>query len=203
MDRETHQRPAGLRTHVLVCIGAAVVAMIERQSIADVYKLDTESINVSVGRLTAGVITGIGFLGAGTILSDERRVIGLTTAASLWCTGCLGLAIGAGYLFITAMGCFVILLVLKGMQKLLDLPDKKLLKVQLAEEEYCSDMLEQFFDEQDIKILDAKLKTNREGAEHMITLEYQLSVPRKANLEEYIDKLTSERKIRKASIRKF
>lgn len=203
IDRETHQRPAGLRTHVLVCLGAAVVAMIEQQSIADVQGIASSGINVSVGRLTAGVITGIGFLGAGTILSDDMRIIGLTTAASLWCTGCLGLAVGAGYIFIAAMGCFTILLVLKVLQNVLDLPDKMLLKVQLMEGQSDSELIEQFFEQEDIKLLDKKMKTHQEGEKHISTLEYRLSVPRNADLEGYIDKLSGEQRVRKASIKKL
>lgn len=119
IDRETHHRPAGLRTHVLVCIGAAIIALIEQLTVADVIGLRSEQINVSMGRLTATVISGIGFIGAGTIMFSERRVIGLTTAASLWCTAGLGLAVGAGYLVLALICCIVILLVLKVLQRVL------------------------------------------------------------------------------------
>ncbi len=187
---------------MLVCLGSAVIAMIERQSIADVHALSAENINVSVGRLTAGVITGIGFLGAGTILSEDRRIIGLTTAASLWCTGCLGLAIGAGYIFIAAMGCAVILLVLKVLQNMLDIPERRILKVQSTDSKKMSDMLEHFFDQNDIRVLDVDMKTSHDGETYVSTFEYRLSVPRKAKLEEYIDELSSENTIRKATIRK-
>ena len=98
-DREMKNRPAGMRTHVLVCLGAAIVALIEQMMIAQVVQLHAVGlIDVSTGRMMASVVSGIGFLGVGTIVFSERHISGLTTAASLWCTACIGLAAGAGYL---------------------------------------------------------------------------------------------------------
>ena len=89
VEREMKNRPAGMRTHVLVCLGAALIGLVEQQTIAHVVALGSSQINVSVGRLTAQVVSGVGFLGAGTIIIADRRISGLTTAASLWCAACL------------------------------------------------------------------------------------------------------------------
>ena len=98
IDREIKNRPAGMRTHVLVCLGAALVALIEQQQAAIVLMQGAGSpVNVSIGRITSTVVTGVGFLGAGTILREGFSVKGLTTAASLWAVSCIGLAVGAGY----------------------------------------------------------------------------------------------------------
>ena len=68
IDREIKNRPAGMRTHVLVCVGAALVSLIEQQTVACVLALGEQSVvNVSMGRITTSVISGVGFLGAGTI----------------------------------------------------------------------------------------------------------------------------------------
>ena len=98
IDRAIKNRPAGMRTHVLVCLGAALVALIEQQQAAIILMQGPGSpVNVSVGRITSTVVSGVGFLGAGTIFISEHKISGLTTAASLWCTACIGLAVGSGF----------------------------------------------------------------------------------------------------------
>ncbi|MDO4741526.1 MAG: MgtC/SapB family protein, partial [Eubacteriales bacterium] len=89
IDREIKNRPAGMRTHVLVCVGAALVALIEQGYVANVVSLGLgTTVNASMGRITSTVVSGVGFLGAGTIFVAEHKISGLTTAASLWCTAC-------------------------------------------------------------------------------------------------------------------
>ncbi len=96
IERANSKHDAGLRTHIIVCIGAASV-MIISQLIADSYGNITD-----VTRLGAQVISGIGFLGVGCIIVNRNRIQGLTTAAGLWTTACLGLVIGAGFLEVAA-----------------------------------------------------------------------------------------------------
>lgn len=92
LERGRKRRPAGFRTHILVCIGATMAMCISR------YCVETLGITVDVSRLGAQVINGIGFLGAGTIIVTRRQEVkGLTTAAGLWACACMGLAIGAGF----------------------------------------------------------------------------------------------------------
>ncbi|MGO1367927.1 MAG: MgtC/SapB family protein [Senegalia sp. (in: firmicutes)] len=103
IERESIKRPAGFRTHILVCVGSTLV-MIVGLYIAD----DIRYSNVDPTRIGAQVISGIGFLGAGTIIKEGVSVKGLTTAASLWAVACVGLAIGAGFYF---GGIFVTVLI--------------------------------------------------------------------------------------------
>jgi len=92
LERGANRHPAGFRTHILVCMGAAI-AMLTNQYICDVWSATSDP-----ARLGAQVITGVGFLGVGTILITGRsRIKGLTTAAGLWASACLGLAIGIGF----------------------------------------------------------------------------------------------------------
>lgn len=93
IERERNRHPAGLRTHILVCVGATLV-MLCNIFIFDKYRGLT---NVDPARLGAQVISGIGFLGAGTIIKEGPSIRGLTTAASLWAVACLGIAIGLGF----------------------------------------------------------------------------------------------------------
>ncbi|NLJ78538.1 MAG: MgtC/SapB family protein [Tissierellia bacterium] len=94
MEREVSNRPAGLRTHILVTLGSTLVMLISMDGFHSMGS------NIKAGdpaRLAAQVISGIGFLGAGTIMRTESSIRGLTTAASLWVCAGIGLAIGSGY----------------------------------------------------------------------------------------------------------
>ncbi|MGE5529766.1 MAG: MgtC/SapB family protein [Patescibacteria group bacterium] len=90
LERESHGRPAGLRTHLLVAMGSCLVMLLSVYGFAPSWTRDP-------ARLAAQVISGIGFLGAGTILREGITVKGLTTAASLWVVAGIGLAIGSGF----------------------------------------------------------------------------------------------------------
>ncbi|MEW9123947.1 MAG: MgtC/SapB family protein [Thermotaleaceae bacterium] len=91
IEREAHNRPAGLRTHILVTLGAALIMLISTHGFNNVGAAGDPA------RLAAQVVSGIGFLGAGTILRTGNSIRGLTTAASIWVCGGIGLAIGGGY----------------------------------------------------------------------------------------------------------
>jgi len=91
-ERESHGRAAGLRTHILVCLGSTLI-MLTSMHVFELYKGVAE---VDPGRIAAQVVTGVGFLGAGTIMRFRASVKGLTTAASLWVVAGIGLAIGSG-----------------------------------------------------------------------------------------------------------
>ncbi len=109
-EREIRRRPAGFRTHILVCLGAAIVPMVQLQLIENNLLLMASNPGVAAlvkldpGRMVAQVIGGIGFLGAGTILVHKGAIKGLTTASSLWVVACIGLAIGFGYYEIALIG---------------------------------------------------------------------------------------------------
>jgi putative Mg2+ transporter-C (MgtC) family protein len=110
-EREHMNRPAGFRTHILVCAGAALM-MITSQFLLNKYP----GTNIDPSRLGAQVISGIGFLGAGTIIRDGFNVRGLTTAASLWAVSCVGIAVGSGFYvgaLITTALIFLTLITLK------------------------------------------------------------------------------------------
>ncbi|MBN2103877.1 MgtC/SapB family protein [bacterium] len=108
-ERELHGRPAGFRTHILVCLGA-VILMISTELL--IPSELSEMRHHVLGRIIAGVITGIGFLGAGVILRVGDTVRGLTTAASIWFTAALGVAIGEGLVLLSLIGTVLILIVL-------------------------------------------------------------------------------------------
>ena len=94
-EREFHGRAAGFRTHILLCIGSTLV-MLTSIHIFDIYNA---RVPCDPARIAAGVVTGIGFLGAGTIMHSKSSVRGLTTATSLWVVAGIGLAVGSGMYF--------------------------------------------------------------------------------------------------------
>lgn len=105
-ERERKSRPAGLRTNILVCIGACIVMMTNQY----IYQAYGQGDPVRMG---AQVVSGIGFLGAGTIMvTAHNRIKGLTTAAGLWTSACVGLTLGVGLYEAAIMGCISIFLVL-------------------------------------------------------------------------------------------
>lgn len=113
LERETHGRPAGLRTHTLVSLGSCLVMLIS------IYGFK-ETANSDPARLAAQVVSGIGFLGAGTILREGATVRGLTTAASLWVVAGIGLAVGNGFYLgaiITTIFSIITLVFLENIEK--------------------------------------------------------------------------------------
>jgi putative Mg2+ transporter-C (MgtC) family protein len=105
LERESLNRPAGLRTYTLVCVGSALAMIVSLDMYFEYYK----NVNADPGRIAAQVVSGIGFLGAGTIMREGATVRGLTTAAGLWVVACIGLAVGAG-LYAPAIATTILIL---------------------------------------------------------------------------------------------
>ncbi|MBU1113384.1 MAG: MgtC/SapB family protein [Candidatus Omnitrophica bacterium] len=93
-ERERKGGSAGLRTHILVGTGSTLIMLVSLY----IFQMYHDQVAVDPGRIAAGVVTGIGFLGAGTIIRSREGVKGLTTAASVWVSSGIGLAIGCGYI---------------------------------------------------------------------------------------------------------
>ncbi|MDR4507841.1 MAG: MgtC/SapB family protein [Candidatus Brocadiaceae bacterium] len=114
-ERERRGRPAGLRTHILVCVGVTLMMIVSEHIFEKYRAFDNESIiRVDPARIAAQVVTGVGFLGAGTIMRFRATVMGLTTAASLWLVAGVGLAVGSNCflpaVFTTFLAVFALLL---------------------------------------------------------------------------------------------
>ena len=118
LERGRRRRPAGFRTHMLVCVGAALTMLIGQYlAVQLAANPELAGRTTDVSRLGAQVINGIGFLGAGTIIvTGHQEVKGLTTAAGLWASACMGLAIGAGFYLGALLGGAMILLSITAMR---------------------------------------------------------------------------------------
>lgn len=107
MERSRRQKEAGIRTHVIVAIGAALVMVVSKYGFTDMML--AYGVNADPTRIASNIVTGIGFLGAGVIFVKDASIRGLTTAAGLWATAAVGMAMGAG---MYAIGLFVALLII-------------------------------------------------------------------------------------------
>ncbi len=110
LEREVRGKAAGLRTNVLICLGAAVFTIISK-------RMGVEH-NDSLTRIAAQIVTGVGFLGAGAIIQDRAGVHGLTTAATIWLVASIGMACGAGFHGLAVLSALMAVLVLMGLGQL-------------------------------------------------------------------------------------
>ena len=195
-EREYKNRPAGLRTHVLVCLGACVIALTECIFMHDTSNPAGVNVTYNFGRMSAQVISGIGFLGAGTIFMSERRIGGLTTAASVWNTACLGLATGYGYYWMSLIGCLLVLAVLLSLQRIIPVHALKRVEVRFVNRKETMQYINDFFQNNDIKVLDLNfhIETKADPTKddrNVYTNIYTLHLPPKLNYTDVINHLAS------------
>jgi len=108
LERELAGKAAGFRTHTLVCLGAALFTLVS------LYAFETDVIGTDISRVAAGVVTGVGFLGAGAIMHREGGIIkGLTTAASIWAVAAIGLTAASGLYWLAGLATALVLLLLR------------------------------------------------------------------------------------------
>ena len=107
-DREASNKPAGIRTHMLVALGAALFAGSSILILGDAWQADGRGDAV---RIPAAIVTGVGFLGAGAIMRSDGRVLGMTTAAGIWVVAAIGLLVGSGF-WILGVGATVLVLLI-------------------------------------------------------------------------------------------
>lgn len=188
-ERGRKRRPAGLRTHILVCIGAAMV-MITSQYMTDILKISTDA-----SRMGAQVISGIGFLGAGTIMVvGKNEVKGLTTAAALWACACMGLAIGIGFYEGAIISCVFLIGVVTVLHRfdLYSRTHSRILEV-YAEIKHITGVTNfmNSIKADGTKISNIELKKSKEFDNHVIGLTMTLTLADKIDHSEYILKLHS------------
>lgn len=117
LEREWHRKPAGLRTHIMVAVGACLFALLTFEIVAMAATGEASVLRADPVRLIAAITTGIGFLAGGTILAANGHVTGLTTAADLWVVSAIGLACGLGQIGVAGLAAALVLLVLVGLRR--------------------------------------------------------------------------------------
>ncbi|ARO15917.1 MgtC/SapB transporter (plasmid) [Ketogulonicigenium robustum] len=116
-EREVNNRPAGLRTHILIAVGACLFALVAFELI-DVVQRDATAVSGDPLRLISAITSGAAFLAAGSIITSGGRVQGLTTGAGMWMAGAIGLACGIGRIGLAAMATVLVLAVLLALSPL-------------------------------------------------------------------------------------
>ncbi|RJX39207.1 MgtC/SapB family protein [Paenibacillus pinisoli] len=154
LEREQSNHAAGLRTNILVCLGACLLMLLSIYGFSDF--VEEPNVRVDPARLAAAVITGVGFLGAGTILFTGKSITGLTTAASLWVVAAIGLAVGAGFYFASASVTVMVLLTLWLFNKLekryIKAKKEQLISVHAADLSSVMNQLNSVFDHRKVVI---------------------------------------------------
>ena len=112
LERAWHGRPAGLRTHALVCISSSLLMLLTVNQWDLMASVPLETIRIDPTRMAQGIMTGIGFLGAGVIMKEGLTIRGLTTAASIWMTASIGIMVGMGFNTASVMATVLTLIVL-------------------------------------------------------------------------------------------
>lgn len=192
LEREYHGRPAGLRTHMLVCVGATMITL-SALIITRCFSGGNAVQGGEVSRIVAGVVTGIGFLGAGAIVRQSDFVSGLTTAACIWFVAALGVIIGLGdyYLAATATGIALAILVLLPFleNRLADLQRREMvIKGEDLEPEKLVESCNRILEEHEIRIGDIDIEIDRENDE--ISLLYHLKIRKLENKMSLLDQLS-------------
>ncbi|EIF6158144.1 MgtC/SapB family protein [Clostridium perfringens] len=201
-EREYHNRAAGFRTQILVCVGAAIVSLIEIRLGQDVFEAIKDNyyirsvIKIDYARLGSQVISGIGFLGAGTILQNKGSVKGLTTAASLWVVACLGLAIGMGYYNLGILGFLFIFLTLvslkKFQSKFITKAGEKCFEIIYEKDSQVLEFIDKIFTQKGVKIKSIEFlgrNNNNEAAQYKNAI-YRVELPNYIEVGEIINKLS-------------
>nr|WP_306421741.1 MgtC/SapB family protein [Cohnella xylanilytica] len=165
-ERERKNHAAGLRTHTLVCLGSCLIMVLSIYGFNEF--VGQPNVNRDPARLAAQAITGIGFLGAGTIMFTGKSITGLTTAASLWVVMAIGLAVGAGFYFPAAVSVLLALLVLWGLniveKRYVNNAKEQLFTLTVDENRISTDRIDRLFREKDAKLVRIQFDELSDGA---------------------------------------
>lgn len=204
MERETSNRPAGLRTHILVTIGSSLIMLIS------IDGFNNLSITADPARLASQVVSGIGFLGAGTILRQGNSIKGLTTAASLWVCAGIGLAIGGGYYLGALVTAIIVLFSLRSLGTFENNRSNKahkILEIECIERPGLIGDVGQVLGELNATIKNIEITSdfntvdildldNPSDIEELIQLKLKIEVNKELEMDKFIDKLNDIESIR-------
>ena len=187
MERGRKRRPAGLRTYMIVCIGSALV-MITSQYMTERFGTGDPA------RLGAQVISGIGFLGAGTIMITSRQVRGLTTAAGLWAAACIGLAVGIGFYWGAILCAVFVLMVMTAMSGWDTKLRRRSKQINFFAEFLSMDDVGKFIDmirQQGYKLHDLEFNRDKNSVNDLVGVTFWVELDRKREHVELIHEFSS------------
>lgn len=204
-ERERCNKPAGTRTHILVCLGAALIAVMENEVAAKVLEIngamENTGIAVSMGRISAQVVSGIGFLGAGTIFSSRKKIAGLTTAASLWCAGCLGLVAGMGCYLLAVMGCALVLMTLTIVRHVIPARMVRQVEIHYDHRTETTEHVKAFFAAHGVEVLNVDFHTESGDSNRVYTSIYTVRMSARGNVMDLFGPLAEYEHVKAFKIR--
>ncbi len=163
-ERKRNMKEAGVRTHFIVSMAAALVMLVSKYGFMDVAALPGHSVDVS--RVAASVVSGVGFLGAGIIFVRKYTINGLTTAAGIWATSAIGMAIGGGMYAVGIMGTLIILLAQVFLHRrwgFLHIPATEQFRVVILNTEESVSEVRGILEKRNIEILNIKMEVSETG----------------------------------------
>lgn len=198
LERERKHWAAGIRTHMMVCVGASLIMIVSAFGFSDI--LGTPNVTLDPSRIAAQVVSGIGFIGAGTILFLKQGTIrGLTTAAGLWTVAAIGLATGSGLYFAAGATTVIALIILWALQPLEQLYIKKfrniILKIATIDDEKNTDVYKDLLQKEGFKIRGFSL----EKKDHLHIYQIAIDSIEIARLDELVNTLKTNPEIKEIS----
>lgn len=169
-ERKNRNKSAGIRTHVIVALGAALIMVVSKYGFADVEKVDS-------ARVAAQVVSGVGFLGAGVIFVRNNLVNGLTTAAGIWATAGVGLALGAGMYVVGICSALLVLMIQFVMYRIAyfaDVASGGLIRMTLVKQEGIVQSMEDYLQHEKLSVVSVKINKTKKDE---VKLEFDVVFP--------------------------
>ncbi|MGY3776535.1 MgtC/SapB family protein [Helcococcus sueciensis] len=191
LERERNNSSAGLKTHILVSMGSTIIALIQIEVISFVANNPEPNVRVDAVRLIAQVVSGIGFLGAGAIMTTKRTIVGLTTAASIWGVSGIGLALGMGFYEISIVGSLLILTVLIVFKRIFVVHGPQQVLVKFFQEKEAEDEIKSLIRSVDKNFEILSIKTEVLKDKLVKTQIYRLKLNKKMQFSDIVKLLSS------------
>ncbi|MDN6731841.1 MAG: MgtC/SapB family protein [Atopostipes suicloacalis] len=200
-NREVSGQSAGFRTHMLVALGATIIALIQIETVNLVLEIITENpdfstvFSLNYTRLIAQIVSGVGFLGAGAIIVTKSSISGLTTAASIWATAAIGIAMGMGNYRIGILGTIVIVLILALIKNKLKIAAGESLVVRFLDKNVQQENVQQeiihYFEENNIRYQSSEFRVDSEHGEGKLIFSerYILNVPAHRSISRIVEEI--------------
>lgn len=201
-EREQKNRPAGMKTHILVCLGASIIALIQQEIANEAISLVQENPDIAhivkfdQSRLIAQVVSGIGFLGVGTIIVTRQRITGLTTAASLWSCAAIGIGLGMGFYLVTILGFISIMFSLSLVKQIITVSKVNNLEIQYVHRKETKDFIHQYFEVRQIEIEDVTFEVQIIEGEKYYKNVYTIDLPKTLTYADVIEELSMYSNVR-------
>lgn len=197
-EREINQSNAGIKTHTIVGVSATIIALIQSQIVLDAlaYSYANPDIIGAVrsdpSRLIAQVVSGIGFLGAGTIVVTKRNISGLTTAASIWSTAAIGIALGMGYYEIALAGFFTTFIIMHLLKRILKIRTPQKVIIKHLHSDASKERILEIFKELNLKVKILKYDLELYHDERVVSQLFEVDAKNNEFFTDLVAKLSKE-----------